>query len=152
MRNRIVFALVFLALFLGIKSAFAQRSVQVMPIDAQSNPLDSSLGLPWACEVALTSASYGGSQYCDLPANSGQNTGRVYRAIAIYNPSSTLKIYLCFGSSSGCSTETTSDMMIVPPSLGLVEDHALYGINSNTTRVWFRLSSAGTVTVSAQGW
>ena len=141
-----------LALLVLAPKAWAQRSVQCMPLDASGNVLAQGLGLPWSCQVTVTAATYTGSAYCDLPADSGNNKGRAYRHFYAYNPSSTRTLFVCLGTSAGCSTETTSDMVVIPPTLGLAQDSTLYGALNATTRVWFRLDSTGSVVVSSGGW
>jgi hypothetical protein len=134
-----------LALLLSIP-AFAQKSVMGLPVDNRGTPLIAGLGLPSMCEVSTSTATY--TEYCQLPANSGDNTGRMFRHIQVYNPSSTKSVYVCLGNDTSCAT----DMIKIRPGAAISQDFALYGPGNLVTRVWLRLSSAGSETVDVLTW
>ena len=126
--------------------SWGQRSVQGLPVDNKGTPLVAALGLPFSCEKTVTTATY--TEYCDMPANTGNNQGRMYRGIQIYNPSTTDSAYLCFGDATGCST----DMIKVRPGCAVSQDFALFGPGNNVTRIWLRLESAGSEVIDVNLW
>lgn len=76
------------------------------------------------------------------------NINRIWKHIGVYNPSAARAIYVCFGTSTSCTT----DMMRIPPTLGLILDDVTYGYNNNVTDVWMRLDSAGSVSPDVTLW
>lgn len=126
--------------------SFAQRSVMGLPVDNRSTPLIAGLGLPSTCSQTVTTATY--TQSCAVPANTGDNTGRMFRHIQIYNPSSTASVFVCLGPDAACST----DMIKVRPGAAVTQDFALYGPGNAVTKIWFRLSSAGSEVVDVNIW
>lgn len=125
---------------------FAQRSAMGLPVDNKGTPLIAGLGLPSMCEVSTTTATY--TEYCQLPANTGDNTGRMFRHIQVYNPSTARSVYVCLGNDTSCAT----DMIKIRPGSTISQDFALYGPGNLVTRVWLRLSSAGSETVDVMTW
>lgn len=137
-----------LALILLSSHAFAQRSVQALPVDNKGTPLIAGLGLPYLCEVSVSLATYNAGAVCSLPANSGEETGRMYRHIMIYNGDTADSAYVCLGNSTSCVT----DMIKVRPESGLAQDFALYGPGNSITTLWVRMGSAGAATVDVMFW
>jgi len=134
-----------LALFMSLP-ALAQRSVQGLPIDNKGTPLIAALGLPFTCSQTITTDTY--TQSCDMPANTGDNTGRMYRGIQIYNPSLTASVFVCLGPTASCAT----DMIKIRPGAAVTQDFALYGPGNAVTKVWFRLSAPGSEVVDVNIW
>lgn len=124
---------------------YAQRAVQGLPVDRMSTPLIAGLGLPSMCETTVTTNTY--TQYCSMPAATGENTGRMWRHIQIYNPSTSKSVYVCLGASS-CAT----DMIKIRPGAAVTQDFALYGPGNSISRIWLRLSSAGSEVVDVNLW
>lgn len=137
--------LLFLALFSA--SLHAQQSVLSLPHDSRNSPLMAGLGLPYLFEPTVTVTAYSTSERSALNF-SGDNTNRQYRHMMIYNPSSTLSIYLCAGDSTGCYR----DMWKVRPGLGLVDDFSYFGTANNLTHIYYRLSGAGSVSPDVRVW
>ena len=126
--------------------SYAQRAVQALPTDNKSTPLIAGLGLPAMCETTVTAATY--VAFCAVPASSGDNTGRSWRHIQIYNPSTTKSVYVCLGDTSSCST----DMIKIRPGAAVTQDFALFGPSNSAPRIWLRLSSAGSEVVDVNLW
>lgn len=127
--------------------AVSQQSIVRLPRDAANNPLMAGLGLPYLINPSITVTSYDTSNRTAL-STTGADTGRQYRHVWVYNPSSTIGIYLCAGPASGCST----DMWYAPPSLGFVDDFAFFGAANNITHIYYRLSGSGTVAPIIRWW
>lgn len=125
---------------------YAQRAVMGLPVDNKGTPLIAALGLPSTCSQTVTTATY--TQSCDVPANTGDNTGRMFRGIQIYNPSMTASVFVCLGPASGCLT----DMIKIRPQSAVTQDFALYGPGNNVTKVWFRLSAPGSEVIDVNIW
>lgn len=134
-----------LALLLSLP-AMAQRSAMGLPVDNKGTPLIAGLGLPSTCTQTVTTATY--TENCAIPANTGDNTGRMYRHIQVYNPSSTASVFVCLGNSTSCAT----DMIKIRPGAAVTQDFALYGPGNLVTNIWFRLSSAGSEVVDVNVW
>jgi hypothetical protein len=135
----------FLALFITI-TAMAQQSPVPVPKDINNSPIYGSSGLPRFVEgVTVTGTSY--VSLATLPTT-GVNFGRAWRHIAVRNPDATKSVYICLGASS-CST----DMMKLPPGIGLVLDDTLYGPAwLDVTNIYGRLDSAGSVAPEVTFW
>lgn len=125
---------------------FGQRSQLGLPTDNKATPLIAGLGLPAMCETTVTTATY--TEYCAVPASTGENTGRAWRHIQIYNPSTSKSVYVCFGGTSSCST----DMIKIRPGAAVTQDFALFGPSNAAPRIWLRLSSAGSEVVDVNLW
>lgn len=126
--------------------AWAQTQYKYpVPKDPVNVPIQNALGLPFAYQATLTTTAY--VKISDLSL-SGNNSGRQYRAVCAYNPSTTESAILCFGTSSACST----DMMIVPPAFGLCLDNIYAGFFNDITAVWGKLSAAGSSDVQVNIW
>ena len=141
MKNIIIALLVVMSV-----RSYAQRSAMGLPVDNKGTPLVAALGMPSLCEVTTTTATY--TEYCQLPANTGDNSGRMYRAIQVYNPSSTKSVYVCLGNDTSCTT----DYIKVRPGCTISQDFSLFGPGNLVTRVWLRLSSSGSEVVDVMTW
>ncbi len=130
-------------------SAFAQNKTNVpVPKDPFNIPIYGGISLPVFSEaVTLTTCAY--TLALTLP-NSGLNYNRTYRHLAVWNPSDTRAVYLCFGNGS-CST----DMVKVPPGdsgFGIALDDFMAGVLYGQTEIWGRLDSGGSVTPLIYVW
>ena len=138
--------LLFIFLFIFYSNSYAQRAVQGLPIDNKGTPLIAGLGLPSMCEVAVSAATY--TAFCQLPTNTGDNTGRMFRHIQVFNPSATNSVYVCLGNNTSCAT----DMIKIRPGAAISQDFALYGPGNLVTRVWLRETSTESLTVDVMSW
>jgi tetrahydromethanopterin S-methyltransferase subunit H len=136
---------ILLALLLSIP-CLAQRAQLGLPTDNKATPLIAGLGLPAMCETTVTTATY--TEYCAVPSSSGENTGRAWRHIQIYNPSTSKSVYVCLGGTSSCST----DMIKIRPGAAVTQDFALFGPSNEAPRIWLRLSASGSEVVDVNLW
>lgn len=119
---------------------------QNVPRDGFNTPIYGGIGLPYLFEsVTLTTTSY--VSVATLPTVGTGNTQRQFRNILIRNPSSTLSVYICFGS-GGCST----NMMKIPPNYTFVTDQMLIGWSTSVTNIYGKLDSAGSVVPEITLW
>lgn len=117
----------------------------MIPRDTTNTPIYGGLGLPVFSEaVTLTTTAY--TLVFTMPTT-GINTSRAWRNIVIRNPSTIRTVYICFGNGS-CAT----DMLKIPPLLGIDIDATLFGSFINYPQVWGRLDVAGSVTPEVTAW
>lgn len=148
MENRIMtMKYLLLALSLFSSLSFAQQLSYPLPRDARDNVLYFGVGNPYAFELTATTSSYTTGVRYQLPT-SGNDVKRVYRHLYVYNPDSTRIVYICFGDSSGCSTDSYK----VRPGFGLVFEPIRFGEPVGTGYVYMRLDSAGSVTADLSAW
>lgn len=138
--------LLLLALIVS-RGTFSQQSIIKAPRDSTGAILYAGLGTPYLIQPTLTNTTYSTGVRTQLSIT-GIDTGRQYRHLWLYNPSSTLGLYVCVGTASGCST----DMWYAPPSVGVVDDFAYFGTASNTPYVYYRISGSGTVMPTLRWW
>lgn len=117
------------------------------PKDKNNVPVYAGLGLPYLIEPTITNTTYDLTNRTAISL-SGDDNGRQYRHLWIYNPSATISIYVCVGNAGGCS----SDMWKAPAGLGVVDDYAYFGIYNSITHVYYRLSSTGSVVPVIRWW
>lgn len=138
-----------LLLVLGIFSslAFGQQYQFPVPKDPLNTPIYGGLGLPViGNSVQLDDATW--EDVLTVPLT-GVNTGRQYRAICVYNPSSGADVKICFG--SGCSTV----QIIVPATPtggGLCIDNTYFGTFNAISVIRGSLSTAASVTPQITIW
>lgn len=134
-------------LCLTLGTAHAQQLGYRMPRDAGNNPIPMGIGLPYAFTLTPTTASYDNSIRYALPAT-GRDLNRAYRHILVRNPSTTRTVYVCFGTSTGCST----DHIIVPSEYAFALDSILYGDSVGFSHVYAKLDAVGSVAVEFTAW
>jgi len=133
-----------LLLLLPILSAVSYG--QNVPRDGFNTPIYGGIGLPYLFEsVTLTTTSY--VSVATLPIVGTGITQRQFRNILIRNPSTTLSVYICFGS-GGCG----ANMMKIPPNYTFVTDQMLIGWSTSVTNIYGKLDSAGSVTPEITVW
>ncbi len=136
--------LIVLILSLWSLSVYASNPV---PKDQANTPVYIGTGRPYFSEATtLTTTSY--VALFTLPSTSQEDKTRTWRGLAVYNPSISASVYICLGDSTSCST----DMMKVPPSLGLVLDQTYFGPLNSVTTVWGKLSTGGSVVPEVTVW
>jgi len=145
MRKYIYLLAVLLVAIYLMKGALATQYKYPIPQDVNNYPIQGAMGVPYEFESAVTTTSY--ASFATVPLT-GNDAGRQYRSLCAYNPSTTIDVYLCLGSSSSCST----DMVKVPAGKGLCLDNIYYGPLNLITTVWAKLGSAGSVTPSVEIW
>lgn len=122
-----------------------QTSIYPVPRDVNNMPIPTSLGLPVFANQTLTTASY--VAVLTLPTT-GVNYGRQFSSICVKNPDATRTIFVCFDGASSCST----DMLKVPPSLGLCLDKLYFGRLNDITTIWAKLDATGSVSADFTVW
>ncbi len=127
--------------------AIAQQSIIKAPRDSTNAILYAGLGLPYLIEPTITNTTYDNTNRTAL-SSTGADTGRQYRHLWIYNPSTSLGVYVCVGDSTGCST----DMWKAPFGVGVVDDFAYFGAANNMTYIYYRISAGGTATPIIRWW
>jgi len=138
----------YLLLLLLALPAMAQQEPVPVPKDPVNTPIYGGIGQPFVYDsTAVTTTSF--APIVTVP-NSGSNYVRPYRHIAVYNPSMTRTVYVCFAenASVGCSVNA----MKIPPGIGLVLDHVYYGVMMQTPTIYMKLDSAGSVTPDLTVW
>lgn len=144
--KRILNSLLITFSLLFIISAHAQPSQgRMLPRDAKNNALIFGLGNPYASTITVTASTYVANY--TLPT-SGLDANRVYRHLYAYNPDANRTVYVCFGDSTGCST----DSYIIRPGYGLVFEPLLFGAPVGSPLVYFRLDASGSVNVDLSAW
>lgn len=121
----------------------------MVPKDKYSTPIISGLGLPFLHEPTITNTTYDNTNRVALTFT-GQDVGRQYRHLLIYNPSGTLGVYVCAGGNDVSSC--TRDMWKAPATLGVADDFAYFGVLNSITYLYYRISSAGSVTPVIRWW
>ena len=146
--NNCMRKLLFISLMLLGLKVFATQYQYPVPKDVNNTPIYGGLGLPFSGSMTPTTNAYDNAVAVTAPLT-GSNSGRQYRHIAVYNPSTTRTVYVCFGgaTSSGCA-----DNMIVAPGYTVVLDSVYYGELNNITKLYAKLDSAGTSAVVVHGW
>lgn len=128
-------------------SGWAQQEPVPVPKDPTNTPIYGGIGIPSLYEPALQSVTY--QAIATLP-NTGTNYYRPFRHIAVYNPSASRSVYLCFAAATASSCST--DSMKVPPLMGLALDHVYYGRPMDNPQIFGRLDGPGPVTAAVHAW
>lgn len=138
--------LVFIALFVGLK-VFATQYKYAVPKDIVNTPIYGGLGTPrYSDSVVLVAPGFVDVMTVPL---TGNDAGRMYRHICVFNPSATANVHVCFG--TGCS----STEMSIPAStsgMGLCLDHTFFGADNQVTVIRAELSTAASVSPQIQIW
>lgn len=117
-----------------------------IPKDQNSTPMYTAQGrVHLAPAFTLTLNTY--VDVFTLPAT-GDNYQRIWKHIIVRNPDANRTVYVCFGNSTSCTT----DMIKIPPALGLAIDDVTYGFNNSITDIWMRLDSGGSVSPDLMVW
>lgn len=137
----------FLFAYFGISKAWSQQLTYPLPNDANNRILYFGVGNPYAFQLTPTTSSYDTGVRFQLPS-SGLDKNRVYRHLSVINPSDVRSLSICFGDSSGCTT----DMIIVPPGYQLVYEPLRFGLPVGLEYVYAKLDASGTVTATFAAW
>lgn len=139
-----------LLLLLGFVSrgTIAQNSIIKAPRDSTGAILYGGLGLPYVWQPSVTVTSYNVSERQAIPAQSGSDTGRQFRNIAIFNPDPTQMVFVCAGNSTGCSR----DMWFAPPGVGFAGDFGYFGVANNITYLYFRVDGGAGLVPTISIW
>lgn len=135
-------------LALEVHSQTSQYKFPV-PKDVTNTPIYGALGLPVFGTATVTAATF--ADFMTVPLT-GDNSGRQYRAICIYNPSSARELSVCFG--SGC---TTAQIKIPAGNAGTVGgglclDNVYFGFFNDITVIRAALDTTGSVTPEITIW
>jgi hypothetical protein len=127
--------------------AIAQQSTIPAPRDARGNTLSHGLGSSYSSELSVDVTAYNISDSYQVPS-SGNDALRAFRHIYVLNQSADRTVFVCFGDSSGCTT----DAMIVFPEIGLIFEPVLFGAAVGKEYIYFKLDSAGTADIHLAVW
>lgn len=119
-----------------------------LPQDIHGRSVQGGLGNPIAISASAISATSFGTHYVAVD-QSGDNAGRNYRHIHIYNPDTSRTMYVGF--SSGTSAPASASIKILPQT-HVVYDNILLGPNNDKTYIHVYQSASGTSSIDITYW
>ncbi len=140
--TKITKVLILACAFFGV-NAFSQQAIVSLPRDARNTPYFSGIGLPFLSELTIATTSYDDAAKITLP-NSGQSLNRVFNHFWVWNASTTITAYFCFGTTAaGCTTNHVK----VRPNSAFVDDFAWFGDAVGTPYIFYKASASDAVDV-----
>lgn len=119
-----------------------------LPQDIHGRSVDAGLGTPIAISASAISATSFGTHYVQID-QTGDNEGRNYRHIDVYNPSASSTVYVGFSSSTSAPASVSIKLQ---PQQGKVYDSILLGPNNNQTYIHVYQTGAASCAVDITYW